>query len=77
MKLEPTLEQQISVQTGPDLQLLAFNSKGQQLRYTEKITQGKLGKPVDSVEKSIDVFSLKMMALLVCRGSLRQKRFCS
>lgn len=28
MQLEPTLEQKTSVQTGPDLQLIAFNAKG-------------------------------------------------
>lgn len=29
MRLEPTLQNKIAVQTGPDLQLIAFNSRGQ------------------------------------------------
>lgn len=72
MKLEPTLEQKTSVQTGPDLQLIAFNAKGQQLRNTQYVGTEQ-AKPTETEERSIDIFSLKMLALLVCRGSLKTK----
>lgn len=77
MKLEPSLNQKILIQTGPDLQLIAYNLDGEKVHERASKQQSK--KQGTSIifdpeqEKMVDVFSLKVLALLMGRGAIKEK----
>ena len=75
MHLEPSLNKKILIQTGPDMKLIAFDSRGK--KFEPKKVRGKkkisLAGMEQDCEQIIDIFSLKILALLMCRGSPKEK----
>ena len=76
MNLEPALNKKILIQTGPDLQLIAYDEHGRQVRAQQpkvSLKSSNLMSFDQDKERMVDCFSLKILALLMCRGAPRDK----